>query len=490
MLYYSTRDRENSVDSSTAITRGLSSDGGLFIPQEFPEISQDELLSIKQLSYQETAKLIVGKYLTDFSDKEIEEIVDVAYNKFSNKEVVPVTKLDDSLFVAELWHGPTSAFKDVALQLLPHLMVASKDKCGVKEDILILVATSGDTGKAALEGFKDVEGTKVVVYYPDNGVSDIQYMQMATQEGKNTEVIAVNGNFDDAQSGVKDIFINSENAEMLDKDGFKLSSANSINWGRLLPQIVYYFTSYAKVSTLQEMRERVPVDFVVPTGNFGNILAGYYAKKMGLPVGKLICASNSNKVLYDFMKTGEYDINRELVKTISPSMDIIISSNFERLLYAVSGNDTEFIKDIQRQLKSNGSFKVGNNIMDIINSEFESGWANDVDTKSYIRKVWENYNYLIDPHTAIAFSVLDDVEDSGNKKVVLSTANPYKFTGSVLEALTGNCTGEGFEDMESLRSLTENETPKQLSSLKGKYILHTSKCEKNEMFKALQTVLK
>lgn len=487
MLYTSTRNRGNSVDSSTAITRGLSSDGGLFIPQEFPKLTKEEFLSIKKSSYQETAKIIVGKYLTDFSEKEIDTIIDDAYNNFSNDEIVPLIKLRDDLFVAELWHGPTSAFKDVALQLLPHLMVASKKKCGIKEEILILVATSGDTGKAALEGFKDVDGTKVVVYYPDNGVSDIQYMQMATQEGDNTEVVAVMGNFDDAQSGVKEIFTTDDYAEQLGKDGYRLSSANSINWGRLLPQIVYYFTSYAKASTLQEIKDRVPIDFVVPTGNFGNILAGYYAKKMGLPIGKLICASNSNKVLFDFMQTGKYDTKRDLVKTISPSMDIIISSNFERLLYTMSGNDALYIKDIQRQLKFNGSFEINKNLLDAINNEFQSGWANDVDTKEYIKKVWDGYNYLVDPHTAIGFSVLDDIEDNGNKRVILSTANPYKFTGSVLEALTGKQSGNGFKDMEELKDITNTIPPKQLSELKSKSVLHNTICEKNKMFEALQS---
>ena len=489
MLYISTRGNRGAVNSSTAIAQGIASDGGLFVPQEIPKITAAEILSLKTLSYEDTAKHILSLFLTDYSKEEIEVAIKNAYGKFDCNEVVPVKKLDENIYSAELWHGPTSAFKDVALQLLPHLLTSAVKKNNIKENILILTATSGDTGKAALEGFKDVEGTKVVVYYPHNGVSDIQYLQMATQEGDNTEVIAVEGNFDDTQTGVKQMFGDYKlTQEILDK-GYRFSSANSINLGRLLPQIVYYFTSYLKVLEDSAIKAGEYVDFVVPTGNFGNILAGFYAKRMGLPIGKLICASNSNKILYDFLNTGEYNTSREFNKTISPSMDIIISSNFERLLHEASKGDSDFVKTLQNDLIEKNSYKVSETFLFKIRKSFDGGWADEKETKTQIKKVWDKYNYLIDPHTAVGFAVLDKISDSGNKKIVLSTANPYKFTSAVLEAISGKCSGDGFEDMKKLMDLTKTKAPKVLAELKDKKILHSSVCKKNQMTEALCRLL-
>lgn len=490
MLYTSTRGGVGPVNSSTAITRGISSDGGLFVPHEFPQISNDNLLLLKELSYQDVAKKILCKFLSDYTIYEVDKIVNKAYGtNFNNTKIAPLIKLSNDIFVCELWHGPTSAFKDIALQLLPSLMSNSLKKCNIDEKIIILVATSGDTGKAALEGFCDVDKTEVVVYYPKHGVSDIQYLQMATQRGDNTNVIAVEGNFDDTQNGVKKIFKDKElNKNLFDK-GYRLSSANSINWGRLLPQIVYYFTSYLAALNVDEIKSKTLLDFVVPTGNFGNILAGYYAKKMGLPIGKLICASNSNKVLYDFMNTGEYNINRNLTKTISPSMDIIISSNFERLLYAASNNDSKFVVNMQTALKNDNCYSVPENIMNIIKSDFQAGWADEDETKKSIKNIWNQYNYLIDPHTAVGFSVLGKIKRSKNKCIVMSTANPYKFASSVLDALTSKKSGNGFKDMQDLIKITSIVPPENLVNLKGKEILHKKKCNKNEMQRALIDIL-
>ena len=485
MQYTSTRGCRGAVNSSAAIAQGIASDGGLFVPQEIPTVSTEDLTALKGLSYQECAKKILGMFLTDYKDKEISDAVDDAYKSFDDDEIVPIKHLDDNLYSAELWHGPTSAFKDVALQFLPHLMTKAVKKNGIKEKILILTATSGDTGKAALEGFKNVKGTRVVVYYPHNGVSDIQYLQMATQSGKNTDVIAVKGNFDDTQNGVKEIFGDYDMAEKILKKGYRFSSANSINLGRLLPQVVYYFTSYLKVMNEEEIKAKTYADFVVPTGNFGNILAGFYAKRMGLPIGKLICASNSNKILYDFFETGEYDTQREFKKTISPSMDIIISSNFERLLYLASKGDCEFVADLQKQLKEGQQYSVSETFLYKIRKTFDGGWASEKETNAQIKNVWEKYSYLIDPHTAVGFAVLDKIEKSANKKIVLSTANPYKFTSSVLSALGGDATGDGFKDMQTLSALTATEAPKALSELEHKKVLHEAVCEKEKMADAL-----
>lgn len=490
MLYVSTRGGCDAVSSSTAITCGIASDGGLFVPDEFPQIKKDDLIRFKKHKYQQVAKFILSLFLEDFSEEEINEAVDNVYNdNFDDKDIVPVIKLTDKLFVSELWHGPTLAFKDIALQLLPQLMEKSISKNNIDEKMLILVATSGDTGKAALDGFCDVKKTNIVVYYPDKGVSDIQYLQMATQEGENTAVIAVEGNFDDTQNGVKKIFGDISLYNSLLKKGYKLSSANSINWGRLLPQIVYYFTSYVKISTDEEIKNLVPVDFIVPTGNFGNILAGFYAKKMGLPIGKLICASNSNKILFDFLNTGNYNTQRKFTKTISPSMDIIISSNFERLLYTVANGDSDFVKKLQLSLKNDKKYSVTDIFLNSINESFTGGWADDIKTKDYIKKIWNKYHYLLDPHTAVGFAVLDDIKTSGNKQIVMSTANPYKFTSAVLDALTGKNSGDGFEDMKQLHKITGITPPIRLSDLKTKKIMHNSKCSKFDMSDALNKVL-
>ncbi len=489
MHYISTRGQRGAVNSSTAIAQGISSDGGLFVPQEIPRIAATQLLDFKNMSYQDTAKSILSMYLDDFTDEEISDAVDSAYKSFDKKEIVPVVEIKENLFSAELWHGPTSAFKDVALQLLPRIMTVAAKKNYYKEKILILTATSGDTGKAALAGFKDVPDTKVVVYYPHGGVSDIQYLQMATQEGENTEVIAVKGNFDDTQTGVKQIFTDEAIINKVYNKGYRFSSANSINLGRLLPQIVYYFTSYVKVLSDKEIESGEYVDFVVPTGNFGNILAGFYAKRMGLPIGKLICASNSNNILYDFLSTGEYDTRREFKKTSSPSMDIIISSNFERLLHEMSKGDSEFVSKLQKDLVEKGHYKVSDTFLYKIKKTFEGGWASEEETFSQIKKVWEQHNYLLDPHTAVGFSVLEKVENKSNKVVVLSTANPYKFTSTVLESLTGDCSNDGFSDMENLQKLTGIKPPEALSGLNKKEVLHKTVCGKNQMADTLMDLI-
>ncbi len=491
MKYYSTRKCGNAVNSSTAITSGISSDGGLFIPEEFPQIKIEEIIGYKSRSYQEIAKDILYKYLSDFTKDEISQIINKAYGtKFDDEEIVPVSKLNENLYIAELWHGPTSAFKDIALQMLPHLMTKSVEKCSINEQMLILVATSGDTGKAALEGFKDIANTNVVVYYPADGVSDIQYMQMATQDGGNTSVVAVEGNFDDTQNGVKTIFADKMFNNELYEKGYRLTSANSINWGRLVPQIVYYFSSYVKALSVDEIHQKTLIDFVVPTGNFGNILAGYYAKQMGLPIGKLICASNSNHILYDFLKTGTYDTRRELKKTISPSMDILISSNLERLLHHLSNNDTKLMIDIHSNLERNGYFTISKDIIKKIHMNFDTGWVSEEETKNRIKTVWEKYQYLLDPHTAVGFEVLSKLNDKSTKRIIMSTANPYKFSSSVLESLTGNNSGDGFIDMEALKKLTKMIPPSNIENLKYKKILHEDKAKKKTMREIIKRIIK
>ncbi len=489
MYYISTRGQRGAVNSSTAIAQGISSDGGLFVPQEIPRITAGQLKTLKNKSYQETAKEILAMFLTDYTKEEISDAVDDAYKSFDKEEIVPVEEISENLYSAELWHGPTSAFKDVALQLLPRIMTVAAKKNNYKEKILILTATSGDTGKAALEGFKDVPDTEVVVYYPHNGVSDIQHLQMATQEGNNTEVIAVEGNFDDTQTGVKKIFTDENIINDIYKKGYRFSSANSINLGRLLPQIVYYFTSYLKVLKEDEISLNNYVDFVVPTGNFGNILAGFYAKRMGLPIGKLICASNSNNILYDFLSTGEYDTRRDFRKTVSPSMDIIISSNFERLLYEMSKGDSDFVSKLQSDLTEKGHYEVSETFLYKIKKTFDGGWASEEETFSQIKKVWEENNYLLDPHTAVGFSVLEKLSNKQNKTIVLSTANPYKFTSTVLKSITGSCTNDGFKDMKTLEEITGIKPPDALSDLKDKKILHETVCKKEDMAKSLMELV-
>ena len=404
MYYKSTRDKSVKVTSAEAIAQGISKDGGLFVPSEIPKLSLEEIISLGDMSYPERAAFIFSKYLTDFTDTEIRYCTDNADTDkaFDTDNICEIAHLFDGTYMLELWHGPTCAFKDMALQILPYLVTTSIKKLGVSKKVVILVATSGDTGKAALEGFKDVEGTQIMVFYPEDGVSEMQKKQMTTQDGENVGVCAIKGNFDDAQNGVKAIFTDREVVSALDKNGKMFSSANSINWGRLAPQIIYYVSSYAQLVKNGELKAGEKINIVVPTGNFGNILAGYYAKKMGVPVNKLICASNSNNVLTDFIETGVYDRNRSFYTTISPSMDILISSNLERLLYHLSGENDALIREWFTSLKETGKYKVTDEVFEKIQEDFCAGYCSDVETKDLIKRVFEKYSYLCDTHTAVA----------------------------------------------------------------------------------------
>ena len=404
MEYTSTRDNSLSVSSAMAIKTGLAPDGGLFVPKSLPRIFGEELSELSQLSYTDRTVKILEKFLTDFTGAELSDCAHSAYNKekFETDEIAPLYKLTSGVYFLELWHGPTCAFKDMALQILPHLLKKSVVKTGETKEVVILVATSGDTGKAALEGFKDVDGTRIIVFYPEKGVSNMQKRQMVTQEGNNVDVAAVMGNFDDAQSGVKKIFGDKEYAQILERNNFMLSSANSINWGRLVPQIVYYFSAYCNLLKNDEIKLGDPVNFVVPTGNFGNILAAYYAQDMGLPVGRLICASNENNVLTDFIRTGVYDKNRPFKTTGSPSMDILISSNLERLLYQVTGKDDGQVASWMQQLSESGRYEVTEAVKAKIGEVFYGGFCDDAQTQKTISEVHQAYGYVMDTHTAVA----------------------------------------------------------------------------------------
>lgn len=498
MKYNSTRNNDIKVEASFAIKQGLSSDGGLFVPEEIPALSLDDIKKIAKLSYVEKATYVLKKFLTDYKVKEVRECASKAYSgtKFEGRRVAPVVKLGETAFILELWHGPTCAFKDMALQILPHLLTTAMKKTNEDKTVVILVATSGDTGKAALEGFKDVDGTKIMVLYPSNGVSDIQKLQMITQEGKNVCVSGIEGNFDDAQSGVKAIFTDKKANEKLLKAGYVLSSANSINWGRLAPQIVYYISAYCDMVSHGDIELGEKVNICVPTGNFGNILAAYYAKQMGLPVNKLICASNRNNVLTDFMQTGVYDKNREFNTTISPSMDILISSNLERLLYELSGKDDKMIKALMEELKENGKYTVSNEIFDKIREIFWAGCCDDYFTKECIYKTHESFGYTPDTHTAVAIDVYKQYkEQTGDmtKTIIASTASPYKFNESVLSALGHDEEMAGKDDFELLELLSqasETKIPKNLKSLKNKKKNFEGVCDKAEMLGAVNKFLK
>lgn len=494
MKYISTRGNKQSVDSAEAIIAGLADDGGLFVPTEMPQIDKGFIERIVDVSYEERALRVLQLFLTDYTDEEIKNCIGHAYGKkkFDTEKIAPVENFSADESVLELWHGPTSAFKDMALQLLPQLMSTALVKTGEKSQIIILVATSGDTGKAALEGFKDVNQIKIVVFYPKNGVSKMQYLQMATQTGGNVSVIAVNGNFDDAQTGVKKIFGDAVFNEELHHQKVRLSSANSINWGRLVPQIVYYFSSYADLIKAGKIKNGDEINFAVPTGNFGDILAGFYAKNMGLPIHKLVCASNSNNVLTDFLKTGIYNRNRDFYKTITPSMDILISSNLERLLYHMT-RDSAKVKGWMEALVSIGHYDVGAECLAEIKNTFWANWVDDAKTKSRIKKVYEVQKYVPDTHTAVAWQVAEDYRQAtGDNRpmVIVSTASPYKFNASVLEAM-GIAT-EGIDEFVLLTTLAKyniNKVPKGLASLSKIPILHKRVYEKESMREAIRTVL-
>ena len=481
MNYKSTRGGNYGVSAAQAIVKGIAEDGGLFVPLSIPAIEKSEFDAMVNEDYRARAERIFAKYLTDFSAEEIKDCVEKAYSveKFGGDHAAPLHKLTDNQYILELWHGPTCAFKDMALQILPHLLTKSMKKTGVDKQVVILVATSGDTGKAALEGFCDVEGTKIMVFFPNDGVSNIQRLQMVTQTGENVNVMSVYGNFDDAQNGVKKIFGDKDFAEKIAKNGYQLSSANSINWGRLLPQIVYYVSAYCDMVKMGDISFGEEINVCVPTGNFGNILAAWYAKAMGLPIKKLICASNENNVLTDFIKTGVYDRNRTFKTTISPSMDILISSNLERLLYNLS--DCDQVSDYMNQLKETGKYEVSADIKKAVSDVFEAGYVDDAQTKAEIKKIWDEHGYLIDTHTAVACAVNDMLAD-GTKTVIASTANPFKFNGSVYEALAGK-TGETDEFVisDKLSEMTKAEVPASLAELKSKAPRFNACCNKEDM---------
>lgn len=489
MQYVSTRNKQRRVTAAQAIAAGLSPDGGLFLPESFPTVSAEELKALCACDYRERAVRIMKLFLEEFSTEELEGFAKAAYGEqYDCPEAALLRKLDANTVFLELWHGPTCAFKDMALQMLPHLLTASLKKTGEKREVCILVATSGDTGKAALEGFKDVAGTRILVFYPEDGVSQMQKLQMVTQAGQNVSVCAVKGNFDDAQSGVKAIFSDPALREELSGRGYLLSSANSINWGRLLPQIVYYFSAYCDMVKAGMVPCGHRVNFCVPTGNFGNILAGYYARKMGLPVGRLICASNANNVLTDFISTGTYDRNRHFYTTVSPSMDILISSNLERLLYDLCGENDKQVAEWMGQLSETGRYTVTPAVKEALDDVFAAGFCDDRRTEETIGKLFKESRYLIDTHTAVAAAVLEDYRRRTGDETpaaVVSTASPYKFCQAVLDALGENGQVSGLEAVEKLAERTAVPAPRPLTELKDKAVRFTRVAEKD----ALRTVV-
>jgi len=499
MEYISTRGYENHITASHAIVSGIAPDGGLFVPEFIPILSQDELIGLYKKNFQDIAFFIMKKFITDIKSEDLKQCISESYNPkiFDNPLICPLRSLTDSIVMLELWHGPTCAFKDIALQLLPRLLTVSAKSLGEGSTFVILTATSGDTGKAALEGFKDVPKTKVVVFFPQDGVSDIQKSQMVTQEGKNVHVIGVKGNFDHAQNGVKEIFADKILARKLEGMGIKLSSANSINWGRLLPQIVYYFSSYISLLKSSHIKFGDKINVCIPTGNFGNIMAGYYAKRMGLPINKLIIATNENDVLARFVKTGVYNATKELKTTISPSMDILVSSNLERLLYEVSGHNSEKIFELMNSLKQDHNYKIDNKMLSLIREDFYADYATEKNTLKTIRAVFHKYKYTIDPHTAVGLHVYDKyvkkTEDQ-TLTVIASTASPYKFNRSVMNALRKKTHSlenkDEFELLNILSATTKTLVPRPLKNLASKPILHNTICEKDEMKKVLEDILK
>lgn len=495
MQYQSTRNNNISVSSAEAIIKGISPDGGLFVPMQKPRLSIEDINSLAKVGYAERAKIVLGLFLTDYTMQEISESVANAYNKqkFETDSIAPVYELTESTYILELWHGPTCAFKDMALQMLPQLLTRAMKKTGEKREVVILVATSGDTGKAALEGFSDVEGTKIMVFYPQEGVSQIQRLQMITQDGDNVGVSGIYGNFDDAQNGVKAIFNDVEFNKLLDQSGYVLSSANSINWGRLAPQIIYYVSAYSDLLRAERIKPGEKVNIVVPTGNFGNILAAYYAKEMGLPISKLICASNINNVLTDFIATGIYDRKRDFKTTVSPSMDILISSNLERFLFDIT-KDAALIKGWMQELSTNGRYEITQEAKAIIKELFYGGFCNDEDTKATIAKVWKEHSYLMDTHTAVGMKVYESyVNETGDntKTIIASTASPFKFNGSVLEAIDKNFvdTDDEFVLLDRLSELSGQKVPYSLSELIDKQKRFDQKCTKEAMSSSVKAFL-
>ena len=485
MKYLSTRDKTLRFTAAEAIKMGLSRDGGLFTPETFPTLTEEEMKSLCTMTYQQRAAYVMGKYLDDFTAEELTDFAEKAYGpeKFDTPAVAPLRQVGGQTWCLELWHGPTSAFKDMALQMLPQLLTASLRKTGEEKTACILVATSGDTGKAAMEGFADVPQTKIMVFYPKDGVSEIQKLQMVTQEGQNVGVCSVVGNFDDAQNGVKRIFSDVEIREELEKRGYFLSSANSINWGRILPQVVYYVSAYCDLMNQGAITFGDKVNYCVPTGNFGNILACYYAKKMGVPVGKLICASNCNDVLTDFIRTGVYDRNRPFHTTMSPSMDILISSNLERMLFELSGEDDQAVRGYMDQLKETGRYEISAEMKEKLQSLFYGGFATEEDTTATITALYAD-GYLIDTHTAVAAKVLTDYRaETGDDTVAVfaSTASPYKFCDNVLKAIGQEPVTDSVERIAQLEAASGVKAPARLSALKGKAVRFDAVTEKDQM---------
>lgn len=485
MNFISTRGGEV-VTGAKAIVQGLSSNGGLFVPEKFPKVSNEELIAMLEMSYPERAAKILIKYLDEYDEKELLSACEKAYAKFEGVDPAPLVRIDDGIYILELFHGPTCAFKDMALTLLPYLLRKGCDLCGIKEEILILVATSGDTGKAALEGFKDAEGVKIMVFYPDEGVSKMQKLQMCTQEGNNVNVVAVNGNFDDCQTAVKTIFNSKEYAAVLKEKKVILSSANSINFGRLAPQIAYYFSAYLDLVSSSQIEMGQEIDFAVPTGNFGNILAAYYAKQMGLPIRKLHCASNENNVLTDFLATGEYNVNRTFYKTMSPSMDILISSNLERLLFEISGRNFELTAERMVKLKQEGVYKITEAEKKKIAEVFVGGFAKEDDVVETVYDVFCDVGYTMDTHTGCAMKVAVDWFEKNKKDqtvmVVVSTASPYKFPQDVLYCVTGNDVKDSFKGIKRLHAATAMAVPKSLITLRDKPVRFNKTVKPEKLF--------
>lgn len=491
LLYKSTRNAEHTATASEAILKGLAEDGGLFVPVQIPklDVTMEEL---KTMSYQETAYAVMKQFLTDFTEEEMKGCIARAYDsKFDTEVIAPLVKVGDTYHL-ELFHGATIAFKDMALSILPHLLTTAAKKNQVKNEIVILTATSGDTGKAALAGFADVPGTKIIVFYPKNGVSRVQELQMVTQKGENTSVVAIHGNFDNAQSGVKALFEDKELEKELSEAGYQFSSANSINIGRLVPQIVYYVYAYAKLLENEEIADGEELNVTVPTGNFGNILAAYYAKQMGVPIGKLICASNENKVLFDFFQTGTYDRNRKFVLTSSPSMDILISSNLERLIYTISGQDAKKDSELMEQLKENGKYEITAEMKEKL-KDFAGGYATEEETKAAIHEVYKKTGYVMDTHTAVASHVSREYrKESGDnrKMLVASTASPYKFVRSVMSAIDETYAQmDEFALIGELEKASNMDVPGAIKEILHAEIRHTRECDADKMKDTVKDIL-
>ncbi len=491
VLYNSTRSAGTPVKASVAILKGLSDDGGLFVPDHIPALDKS-LEQLSKMTYQEVAYEVMKLFLTDFSEEELKNCINKAYDeKFDTEVIAPMVEAKGAYYL-ELFHGATIAFKDMALSILPHLLITSAKKNQIQNEIVILTATSGDTGKAALAGFAEVEGTRIIVFYPKNGVSPIQEKQMVTQKGDNTFVVGIHGNFDDAQTGVKKIFSDKELAKEMAEKGFQFSSANSINIGRLVPQIVYYVYAYAQLLAEGKIGDGEAINVVVPTGNFGNILAAFYAKNMGLPIGKLICASNDNKVLYDFFSTGTYDRNREFMLTTSPSMDILISSNLERLIYRIAGNDAEQNAALMAALNGTGKYEITEDMKAKL-QDFYGNYASEAETAETIKNLYEGCGYVIDTHTAVAASVYEKyVKETGDtaKTVIASTASPYKFTRSVMEAIDSKYASMGdFELVDELCKLANVAVPNAIEEIRSAQIRHNNICEVDEMQQVVRNFL-